>query len=110
MAAKPAGFQVTGDARRQFHPSIALLVIRQEPAKLEAISDEVVTMVDIANAVPWILGLVVLVAAIFGLRRHFSTEAKEARRRARSHGPVISRKRGPSVRLAVKVHDPKRKR
>jgi len=67
-------------------------------------------MVDIANAVPWVLGLVVLAAAIFGLRRHFGADAKEARRRARSHGPVISRRRGPAVRLAVKVDDPKRKR
>jgi hypothetical protein len=67
-------------------------------------------MADIANAVAWILGLVALVAASFGLRRYFSADAKEARRRARSHGPIVSRKRGPSVRLAVKVDDPKRKR
>jgi hypothetical protein len=65
-------------------------------------------MLDIANAVLWLVGIVVLGAIILGLRRYFSADAREARRCAHSHGPVISRKRGPSVRLAVDVDKPKR--
>lgn len=67
-------------------------------------------MFGIANSFLWLLGGVVLGAALLGLRNYFSADAREARRRARSHGPVVSRKRGPSVRLAVAVDQPKRRR
>lgn len=67
-------------------------------------------MFGIADAVLSLLALVVLAFAVFGLRHYFSSTAREARRRARSHGPVVSRKRGPSVRLAVEVDKPKRRR
>jgi hypothetical protein len=43
-------------------------------------------------------------------RRHFTPDARERRRRARSHGPVVSRKQGVSVRLAVKTDKARRKR
>jgi hypothetical protein len=43
------------------------------------------------------------------LRRQFSAAARERRRRARSHGPVVSRKQGVSVRLAVKTDKSKEK-
>jgi hypothetical protein len=67
-------------------------------------------MFGIANSVLWPLGIVVLGAVILGLRHHFSADAREARRRARSHRPVVSRKRGMSVRLALEVNKPRRKR
>jgi hypothetical protein len=67
-------------------------------------------MFGIANSVLGLLVIVLLAAFILGLSHYFSADAKEARRRARSHGPVVSRKRGPSVKLAVDVDKPKRKR
>jgi hypothetical protein len=72
--------------------------------------DEVLIMSGIANSVLWLLGILVLSAVLLGLRHRFSADAREARRRARSHGPVVSRKHGPSVRLAVDVDKPKRRR
>ena len=67
-------------------------------------------MFGTTNAILWLVGLIVLGVVIFGLRHYFSADASEARRRARSHGPVVSRKRGPSVRLAVAAAKPKRRR
>jgi MYXO-CTERM domain-containing protein len=67
-------------------------------------------MFDPGNPIPWLMGLLVLAAVFVLLRRHFSVEARERRRRDRSHAPVISRKRGPTVKLAVDVGKPKRKR
>jgi len=67
-------------------------------------------MFGIANSFLWLLGIVLLGAVLLGLRHYYSADAREARRRARSHGPVISRKRGPSVRLGVAVEKPKRRR
>ena len=58
----------------------------------------------------WLVGSIVLIAVILGIRHYLSAAAREARRRARSHGPVVSRKRGPSVRLAVDLDKPKRRR
>lgn len=65
------------------------------------------SMFAIDNAVLWVLGVMLLAVVILALRHHFSPEAREARRRTRSHGPVISKKRGPSIRLAV---NPKERR
>jgi hypothetical protein len=62
------------------------------------------------NLAWWFLGGLGVVLIWLMLRRHFSLEAKERRRRARSHGPVVSRKQGVSVRLAVKTRKAKRKR
>ena len=67
-------------------------------------------MSGITNLAVGLVGSIVLIAVILGVRHYFSTDAREARRRARSHGTVISRKRGPSVRLAVTVDKPKRRR
>jgi hypothetical protein len=67
-------------------------------------------MFGIANSVLVLVVIVLLGAFILGLSHYFSAGAKEARRRARSHGPVVSRKRGPSVKLAVDVDEPKRRR
>jgi hypothetical protein len=67
-------------------------------------------MSGITQLAVWLVGSIVLVAVVLGVRHFFSADAREARRRARSHGPVISRKRGPSVRLAVDLDKPKRRR
>jgi len=58
----------------------------------------------------WLIGIIALAIAFFLLRGHFTAEARARRRREKSNRPVISRKRGPTVRLAVKVDKPKRER
>jgi hypothetical protein len=52
----------------------------------------------------------VLGVLLFLLHGHFSAETRERRRRGKSHRPVISRKQGPTVRLAVNKGKPKRDR
>jgi hypothetical protein len=59
-------------------------------------------VIDFEHTIFWIAGLVMLGLVILALIHHFGGDARTARRRARSHGPVVSRKRGPSIRLAVK--------
>ena len=68
------------------------------------------TMLDIRNPLFWLIGVVVLVAVVSLVRSHFSAEARERRRREKSHRPVVSRKQGPTVKLAVDVGKPKRGR
>ncbi len=58
----------------------------------------------------FLIGLVVMAAVagtlllLFrGLASVFSREARDRRRRARSHGRVVSRVHGPWVKLAVKT-------
>jgi len=70
---------------------------------------ESLSMSGIPNSALWLAGVLVLIAVTLGLRRHFSADAREARRRERSHGPVVSRKPGPSVRLAVDAEKSKRR-
>ena len=60
-------------------------------------------MFDTGNLLLWVVVLLVLAAAFLGLRRHFSADAREARRRTRSHAPVVTTKRGPSIKLAVNL-------
>ncbi len=67
-------------------------------------------MLGLADSIPWLLGIVVLVAVILAARHYLSADAREVRRRARSHGAVVSKKHGPSVRLTAKVDKPKRRR
>jgi hypothetical protein len=64
-------------------------------------------MLNTGNPVVWMLGIAALGVALFSLRGHFTAEARERRRRERSHRPAISRKKGPTVRLAVNVDKPK---
>jgi hypothetical protein len=59
------------------------------------------------NLAFWSAGLLVVAVTVFALRRYFSSEARERRRRERSHGKVVSRGRGPRVKLAVKTKKPK---
>jgi len=65
-------------------------------------------MFDTGNPVVWVMGIIVLAAIFFLTRGLFSAEERGRRRRERSHGPVISRKKGPTVRLAVDVNKPER--
>jgi hypothetical protein len=67
-------------------------------------------MLGIRNPLFWLLDVVVLAAALSLVRSHFSAEARERRRREKSHRPVVSRKQGPTVRLAVDAGKPRRGR
>jgi hypothetical protein len=64
-------------------------------------------MLDIRNPVFWLIGVIVLAVVLFLVRDHFSAEARARRRRKRSNRPVVSRKRGPTVKLAVDAGKPK---
>ena len=57
----------------------------------------------------WLLNLLAAAGVAMWLRHYFSPAAREQRRRDRSHGRVVSRKHGPSVRLAVQTEKPKPK-
>jgi hypothetical protein len=63
-------------------------------------------MLNPGNPMVWVTGIVALGVVLFTLRGHFTTEARARRRRDKSHRPVISRKKGPTVRLAVNVDEP----
>jgi hypothetical protein len=63
-------------------------------------------MLDPRNPVVWIVGAFACVSVFFLLRGRFSAETRERRRRDKSHRPVISRKPGPTVKLAVRVDKP----
>ncbi len=67
-------------------------------------------MLDVRNPTPWLLGILTAGVILFLVRRHLTPEARERRRRDRSHRRVISRKQGPTVRLAVNTDQPKRPR
>ena len=64
-------------------------------------------MLDIRNPVVWLIGILAIGLEFFLLRGHFNAEARARRRREKSHRPVISRKQGPTVKLAVKAGKPK---
>jgi hypothetical protein len=67
-------------------------------------------MFDPGNPVLWIVGIIVIAAIFLSARKHFTAEVRERRRRDRSHAPVVSRRRGPTVKLAVDVNESKRDR
>ena len=58
----------------------------------------------------WLLNLLAAAGVGAWLWHYFSPAAREQRRRDRSHGRVVSRRQGPSVRLAVEAEKPKRER
>ena len=64
-------------------------------------------MFDIGNSFLWIIGVPAFAVLLFLVRGHFSAETRERRRRGKSHRPVISRKQGPTVKLAVNAGKPK---
>jgi hypothetical protein len=65
-------------------------------------------MPDIRNSIVWLIGVLALGIVFFLLRGRFSVEARARRRREKSNRPVVSRKQGPTVRLAAHVDKPKR--
>ncbi len=67
-------------------------------------------MFDMRNPILWIVGVPALGGLLLALRGHFSAEAQARRRRGKSHRPVISRKQGPTVKLAVNAGKPKGQR
>jgi hypothetical protein len=67
-------------------------------------------MLEFRNPVLWLIGGIAAGVVLFLARGQFSAEARSRRRRQRSHRPITSRKQGPTVKLAVKVDQPKRDR
>jgi hypothetical protein len=67
-------------------------------------------MLDTRNPVVWLIGLTALAIVLFFVRGQFTAEARARRRRERSNRPVVSRRQGPTVRLAVNLDKPKRDR
>lgn len=65
------------------------------------------TMLDAGNPVLWLIGFIVLTFSFLLLRGRFNAEARARRRLEKSHRPVVSRRKGPTVRLAVEVEKPK---
>jgi hypothetical protein len=88
----------------------AALAIRVERARIREMPMAMLTMLDAGNPVVWLIGIFAFAVAFFLLRGHFTAEARVRRRREKSHRRVISRKHGPTVRLAVDVDKPKRGR
>jgi hypothetical protein len=66
-------------------------------------------MLDLTNPILWLLGVPALGVLLFVLAGHFNAEARERRRRMRSHRPVVSRKAGPTVKFAVNPGKPRRR-
>ena len=60
-------------------------------------------MFDFANPIVWLISLVLFAAVVVLLRGYFAPEARERRRRKRSHGRVVSKAARPMVSLAVKT-------
>jgi hypothetical protein len=58
-------------------------------------------MFEAENPIIWLISVIALGLVLILLRGHFTAAARERRRRDRSHQPVVSRKQGPGVKLAV---------
>ena len=67
-------------------------------------------MFNLENPMAWVVGGVVIAGVVWALWRRAGPEARERRRRDRSHGRVVSRRHGPSVRLAVDIKKAKKDR
>jgi hypothetical protein len=65
-------------------------------------------MFDMHNPIVWLIGVLALGLVWFWVRGRFSAETREQRRRNKSHRPVVSRRQGPTIKLAVKVDKSKR--
>ncbi len=60
-------------------------------------------MFDPRNPVFWLFGAVLLGGLFWLLHAYFGKEAREARRRTRSHGRVVSRGRRTWIKLAART-------
>jgi hypothetical protein len=67
-------------------------------------------MLHFENPVLWLAAALSLGGLVVLLRSCLGAEARARRRRDRSHGPIVSRKRGPQIKLAVEVDNPKANR
>jgi hypothetical protein len=55
----------------------------------------------------WLLGFVAFAAVTWLLRSQFNAEARLRRRRRRNYGHVVSKAKGPTIKLAVDTEEPK---
>ena len=60
-------------------------------------------MIDLKHLLVWLIGGALLGAILLLLRGQFSAEARERRRRERSHRRVVSKSKRPTVRFAVRT-------
>jgi hypothetical protein len=60
-------------------------------------------MIDFGNPVVWLAGGALVGAILLLLRNRVSAEARERRRRERSHQRVVSKSKRPTVKLAVRT-------
>lgn len=64
-------------------------------------------MLGISNSILWPIGVLALGVVLFLVWGSFTAEARTRRRREKSNRPVVSRKQGPTIKLAVKMGQPK---
>jgi hypothetical protein len=64
-------------------------------------------MLDSRNSMVWLIGVLTLGIIFFLLRGRFNAETRARRRREKSNRPVISRKKDPTVKLAVNAGKPR---
>jgi hypothetical protein len=67
-------------------------------------------MLNARSPILWFVVVVAFAFALFLARAYFSPDARARRRREKSHRPAVSRRQGPTVRLAVDVDKSKRDR
>ena len=87
-----------------------MLVIWLERARVSTTLIAILTMLNARNLILWFGFVVVLAFVLFLARGYFSPDARARRRREKSHRRVVSRRQGPTVRLAVDVDKSKRDR
>jgi hypothetical protein len=71
---------------------------------------DILTMLGMGNPILLLICVLGVAIVLLLVRSHFNAEARDRRRRDNSHRPVISRRQGPTVRLAVDVDKPRRGR
>jgi len=67
-------------------------------------------MLNARSPILWFSAVVLFVVVLFVARAYLNPNARERRRRRKSHGHVVSRRQGPSVRLLANVDKSKRDR
>ncbi len=61
------------------------------------------TMNELKNPLVWIAGIALIGALLLLWRNRFTPEARERRRRDRSHRRVVSKSKRPTVKFAVRT-------
>ena len=67
-------------------------------------------MIENRNPILWLIVVLGMGLVLSLVCSRLSPEARSRRRREKSHRPVVSRKQGPTVKLAVDVGKPRRGR